>query len=210
MKDSKPQVDKDHYAFASYYSPARWMSIHYQISEILKIPDLTSVLEIGPGINIVKPILESEIPGVRYQTVDIADDLDPDFIGPVTDLPVADGSFDVVCAFQVLEHLPFQQFELALSEIARVTKGYAIISLPHPGTTVKFECKVPGLPRVRAAHKIRRAKEHVFNGEHYWEIGKKDYPLARIKASLQNYFMITREYIPYENQDHHFFILKKI
>ena len=49
-----------------------------------------------------------------------------------TSLPFADASFDVSCAFKVLAHVP--QIELALSEMARVTRtgGHVIAEFYNP------------------------------------------------------------------------------
>jgi hypothetical protein len=49
---------------------------------------------------------------------------------------------------------------------------------------------------------------HRFNGQHHWEIGKKGYELPRIIDAISGTFDIEREYVPYENQYHHFFVLR--
>jgi len=43
--------------------------------------------------------------GLKYESMDIADDLGADHIGSVVDMPFADESFDVVGCFEVLEHI---------------------------------------------------------------------------------------------------------
>lgn len=50
----------------------------------------------------------------------------------ITELPFDDASFDRVFSFQVLEHLPFEQVDAGVREIARVTKpgGMMIVSVP--------------------------------------------------------------------------------
>jgi ubiquinone/menaquinone biosynthesis C-methylase UbiE len=45
--------------------------------------------------------------------------------GSVTDLPFADGSFDVTCSFKVLAHVP--QIGKALAEMARVTRPGGVV-----------------------------------------------------------------------------------
>jgi ubiquinone/menaquinone biosynthesis C-methylase UbiE len=52
--------------------------------------------------------------------------------GSAVDLPFADCSFDVTCAFKVLAHIP--DIERALSEMARVTRsgGYVIAEYYNP------------------------------------------------------------------------------
>lgn len=52
--------------------------------------------------------------------------------GSVTDIPFADASFDVVCSFKVLAHVP--DIERALAEMARVTRpgGFVVAELYNP------------------------------------------------------------------------------
>ena len=52
--------------------------------------------------------------------------------GSVTEIPFEDGSFDVVCSFKVLAHVP--DIERALAEMARVTRkgGVVIAELYNP------------------------------------------------------------------------------
>ena len=47
-------------------------------------------------------------------------------------LPFDDASFDVVCAFDVLEHL--ENFHLLNDEMFRVARDYVLISLPNSAT----------------------------------------------------------------------------
>jgi len=50
-------------------------------------------------------------------------------VASVTDLPFDDASFDLVLCLEVLEHLP--EPEAALAELARVSRGDVIVSVPH-------------------------------------------------------------------------------
>ena len=52
---------------------------------------------------------------------------------------------------------------------------------------------------------------HKFDSEHYWETGKKGYPLDRITNNIKKKgFNIERTYRIFEHPYHRFFILKKI
>lgn len=205
----QPQVSKDHYSFAGYFYPGRWMSYWYQTKEICSRSDISSMLDIGPGSDFLKNILSVHAPQVRYETLDIAVDLQPDYIGSATSIPLADNSFDVVSAFQVLEHIEFKDFEPALQEMKRVSKRYVFISLPHNVPTFDFQFKVPGFKRFSFALKIPWGRTHVFYGQHYWEVGKKGYSARYILSIFKRHFEVIDEYVPYENQYHHFYILKK-
>lgn len=185
------------------------MSYWYQIKEITSRTDITTVLDVGPGTDMLRSMLRIHAPLIAYTTVDVAGDVVPDLLGSVTSLPVADQSFDVACAFQVLEHIDFKDFEPALVELARVSKKYVFISLPHFGPSIELLFKFPFLRRIRLATKIPWYKKHVFQGQHYWEIGKRDYSAKRIRTIMSTHFHIIDEYVPFENQYHHFYILEK-
>jgi ubiquinone/menaquinone biosynthesis C-methylase UbiE len=124
-------------------------------------------------------------------------------------MPIEDGSFDLVCAFEVLEHLPFEKFEKSISEIKRVSRRHAIISLPHFGPVIKFSFKIPFLRELKFAWKIPYHPIHKFNGQHYWEIGKNNFSNAKIKNILEKNFKVTKDFIPFDSQYHHFYILEK-
>lgn len=200
------QVNKDVYRFESYVGIDRWSSYYYQLREILAQKP-SSVLEIGVGDHIIGDYLTGH--NISYTSADIADDLSPDIVADVTDLPIPDASYDVVCAFEVLEHLPFGQFEKALGELARVSRRVVVLSLPHFGPPIQFLVKIPFLREFRFSIKIPFPRKHLFNGQHYWEIGKMGYSAEMVRAVLKKYFEITREFVPFENQYHHFFTLRK-
>ncbi len=200
------QVERGYYDFLKYNDLERWGSYWHQLEETLAFKP-KSVLEVGAGTGVIGPVLQRE--GIHYETLDIAADLKPDFVGSVDVMPVKDLSYDVVCAFEILEHLPFEKFEQSVKEIHRVAKVGAVISLPHFGPPIKFLIKIPFLPEIKFAWKVPYSRKHVFNGQHYWEIGKREYPVRRIRDVLEKYFIVTKEFVPFENQYHHFFVLKK-
>ena len=203
----EPQVDKNHYSFEKYCYPDRWASYYYQLRETFALKP-QSILEIGAGDSVYKNYVMSNL-DATYTSLDIAPDLKPDLIGSVTNIPIKDASVELAVAFEVLEHLPFDQFPLALAELHRVSKKNVLISIPHFGPPIKFLLKIPFLPEIKFAFKIQYPRKHVFNGEHYWEIGKKGYPPKRIRDEIKNHFKILKEFVPFENQYHHFFVLEK-
>ncbi|MEK7462328.1 MAG: methyltransferase domain-containing protein [Patescibacteria group bacterium] len=209
MTDYQRQVDTKHYSFKGYFHKFRWMSYWYQLKEIVDRPDITSQLDIGPGSLFLKKTLEVHRPDLKYTSMDIDSNLGSDVVGSVTSIPFPDQSFDLVSAFQVLEHIKFEDFETALKEMERVSKRYVFISLPHNVPSFDFQFKLPGIKRFSLAIKIPFGQKHVFNGQHYWEVGKRGYSAKRILSILTRHFEVITEYVPFENQYHHFYILKK-
>lgn len=201
------QVERHAYEFERYCGVDRWGSYWYQIREVLALHP-KSVLEIGVGDGVFGGYLKGNT-SVAYRSCDIADDLKPDIVGSVEALPLPDDAVDVVVAFEVLEHLPFEKFETALLELRRVATHTVILSLPHYGPSLRLSFKFPFIGEKRFAWKIPHHPVHVFNGQHYWEIGKRGYELSVVKRVLEKHFTIEKEFVPFENQYHHFFILRK-
>ncbi len=165
-------------------------------------------MEVGVGNKIVSSYLTNQ--GIKVITFDKDEKLNPDIVGNVLKTPFQDNSFDVILCAEVLEHLPFEKFGEALSELERITKKHLVLSLPHFGHSIKFSFKIPLLKEKKSAVRMPFPIKHHFNGEHYWEIGKRGYPLSKIKKIIKRHFKIKKEFIPFENQYHHFFILAKL
>ena len=167
------------------------------------------VLEIGPGNKTVTEALKKQ--GIEVVTADIAADLNPDVVASVTSLPFPDASFDCVLAAEVLEHLSFSDVSKALSEVHRVSKQYAMISLPHAGYVFSFGFKIPLFRRRDFLIKLPFFwKAHRFNGEHYWELGKRGYSISKVKHAFQDAgFFVESSHRYSDDPAHVFFSLRK-
>lgn len=194
------------YGFSQYDYKNRWISYWHQLNEILD-SNPQSVLEIGVGSKVVSNYLKNQ--GIKVVTLDIDDNLKPDVKASIIKMPFEDNFFDVVLCAEVLEHLPFEKFEESLKELKRISRKNVVLSLPHFGHSLKLSFKIPFIKEKKIAVRLAFPIKHKFNGEHYWEIGKRGYPLAKIKKTLKGHFKIKKEFIPFENQYHHFFILEK-
>ena len=146
------QVEKKHYDFNRYSYVGRWASYYYQLCEVISLKP-NSILEIGVGDQVFCSYIKNNT-NILYKNLDIAEDLGPDIVASVTDIPLDSKSFDVVCAFEVLEHIPFELLDTALGEMSRVSKKYVLVSLPHFGPAFLFMLKVPLMPLIRFAKKL--------------------------------------------------------
>lgn len=213
------------YSAANYDSFSRWTDYWYQLSSVVDTTPET-VLEVGIGPGTLGHILKKR--GYKYKSVDVDKNLKPDFVGDVRKLQMKDNSFDTVCAFEVLEHLPFRDFTTALSELRRVAKNYVIISLPYACFYISFAIQLFYIERLKYFFKLLKMQpfepkdlsliiplsflnKKGMIKEHYWEMGRKNYSRKRIlnmfrKVGFEISHEASRILLPY----HRFYILKKI
>ncbi len=207
------QVDKTHYT-NNYDSISRWISYYYQINLTQKLRP-QKALEIGIGNRTVTNYLQQN--GTRIETCDFDKTLNPDHVADIRDLPFEDNSYDLIMACQILEHLPWEDVDKALSELSRVTSKNVIISIPYSAVNFEAALKFPFVDKLikkpflnlffRIPHFFMGIK---FNGEHYWEMGRKGYSARKIRKALKQHFKIKKEVRPVLNPYHYFFVLEKL
>jgi len=196
------------YSFVKYNYIERWVSFWHQIDEVVKLKP-ENILEIGPGNKFVTGYLSNL--GYDIKTLDIDEDNQPDVVGSVLELPFDDNSFDLILCSEVLEHLPFDNFMVALEQMRRVAKKYVVLSLPRWGWLFYVKIKLPFLKYKKFYFKLSGLKKHKIGGKHFWEIGKAGYPLKKIKYLIKEQkFKIIKDYLDPDSPYHHFFILEKI
>lgn len=208
QKEQK-QVDKSHYEFTSYLTKERMASYWHQIDEALRL-NPESILIVGNGDNLVRDILASRVKEVV--TFDIAEDLNPDILGSVTNLTesLAGKQFDVILCCQVLEHLPYDQFETCLRELHHASRKSVIISLPQ--RYYFFELNVLNTNKKVISWSLlinKKNKPIVFKGEHYWEIGSTGCSKNQIEKDMSKFFNVEKTYYVKELPYHRFYILSK-
>ena len=126
------------------------------------LPAAASRLEVAPGLRPRLPIegtqfLDISAPAIaklRARGAQVA-------VGQVTRLPFADGSFDLVCAFDIIEHV--DDDDGALSEVARTAKpgGTILISIPlHAAFWTAFDDFVGHKRRYDPPHLMSKLAKH--------------------------------------------------
>ncbi len=200
------QVNSEHYDFLKYVDLRRWNSFFYQLKTIYELKP-NSVLEIGPGKNILANFLKNEF---SYVSLDIDKNLKPDVVGSTDFIPFGANTFDVVLCFQVLEHLPYEKFLPVVENLLTISRKNVIISLPFANHPFSFDLFVPFLHRVNFNFLIPRFyKRHKFDGQHYWEVGTRGYSKSKIAQELSSAAKLEKMFIPFENTNHIFFVLGK-
>ena len=214
---SRPKQDLDKVPGCENYSlrylgGGRVFSYAHQIDSVLML-EPGSVLEVGIGNGMVSAALRAA--GIEVTTADCQPELKPEIVASVTTLPLADDSVDVCLCCQVLEHLPFDLFEAAIRELARVAASGMVLSLPDATPYYEVRLRLPklgsfqwvGTRRYRVSEPARD-KSWQRDG-HYWEIGYPDTPLNRVLGVISGSDLnIVRTWRVSEIPYHRFFMIQ--
>jgi ubiquinone/menaquinone biosynthesis C-methylase UbiE len=198
----------------SFYDRAelmRFISYYNQLSSVFTLAP-KNVLEIGVGDGVVSTYLKNK--KIAVTTCDISPKLNPDCVADVRKLPFKDNSFDLILICEVLEHIPFKDLDIALAELYRVTKKHVIFSVPYSRIYFSVTFIFPFIKRI-----FRKEIFNVFvgmpshskigSGSHKWEIGRRGYPIQRIRKHISIYFRTLSEKRAVLHPVHYFFILEK-
>ena len=201
---ARVQVGTQHYGFLRYTPKGRWVSYWHQVTEVLGL-HANTCLVVGVGDDIVANVLRREIN--QCESIDIDPDLRPTLVGSVTQIPLPSKSVDVVLCSQVLEHLPFDQFEAAIREMSRVARLGIVLSLPQLSRA--WSIRVGPVRRRDRQFWISLPFTRYLppNDQQYWEVDAKGYPVKRVRNILRRYGRLTMDYRVPEHPYHHFWVL---
>lgn len=220
------KTDEKYLATTQDFSKQRlfmWQSIYWQAREPIRNPEVQSVLEFGPGRGVTKALIEHF--GIRHVAVDRSDkyNFKPDVHKSIDEF-ITDEKFDMVCAFQVLEHNPIETLKEYLEIFKSFTNKYIYISLPYNGRwfSLQYNIFLPGkllrgtilktwqrlFKNLKPVDEYQKRPDK-FNA-HWYEVGDKNFT----KEDARKFFYdldleIVQEYhcISYP---HHIFYLMKI
>jgi ubiquinone/menaquinone biosynthesis C-methylase UbiE len=207
------QVPSHSYLTKKYLSLERFIGYFYQIDTV-KNTKAKSILLIGVGDGIVPGILKKS-PEYTVTTMDFDSELSPDVVGDIRSLPFKDKSFDLICAFEVLEHIPYEDMIKVLEEFSRISKEDVILSVPHRRTGFEIVLKFPFIRSIFKKDFLRmflgipiRFSGFSSSGQHYWEIDGHTTPLKAFRSELSKKFEIISEKTPVFDSYRRFFYLK--
>jgi ubiquinone/menaquinone biosynthesis C-methylase UbiE len=213
MNNYVKQVEKEQYN-DTYESFERWISFITQIQEVTRLATQAqnaSILEVGVGSGTTCSVLRAK--GFEVLTADIDPELAPDYVASITSLPLPDNSVDVVLCAEVLEHIKFEDVGKALIELFRISRHGVVISVPNVFPYVSGSIKIPLCATWQHVLTLPiPLKKDRFDGEHYWEIGRRHYPKKRFTDLLTTNkfdFTLTSNYRLPGCPFHHFFVLEK-
>jgi hypothetical protein len=183
MPTRSTQLDASTYHRRRYLSLLRTITHWHQANEVAQsTPDAGHVLEIGPGSGHTTWLVRNW--GYRVTTLDFDRAVRPDVVGDVVRLPFDNRSFDCVLAAEVLEHIPFDELGRALGELRRVSRNSVIVTLPAPFLGVSALWNLPRREPKGVYLGVPFVIEHRWDGEHYWELGKRGYGIRKVKRTI--------------------------
>ncbi|MDR1729214.1 MAG: methyltransferase domain-containing protein [Prevotellaceae bacterium] len=207
------QVATAHYDFLNYIDLNRWNSCYHQITETLAL-NPQSVLIVGKGDKVVETILSKQ--NLNVTTFDFDETLQPDILGDVTNIrkilensiQKRGGKFDVLLCCQVLEHVPYENFENILQQLQSIAKN-VILSIPYSSVKYYLHMRLPIVKEIKMQFCIHKFwSRHKFDGQHFWEIGFAGYPKRRIIKDIKKFFHIKKQFLAENNPYHLFFVLQ--
>ena len=200
----------------------QFISIFYQAKEAITNPNIHSMLEFGSGRNSTKALVQHF--GIVHKSVDF-DDVKycPDKISTILEYK-DNNKYDLVSAFQVLEHNSKNTFKDHLIKMKSFSNKYIYLSLPYSGRWFNFSYNFSLGPKISSRKvftftwnrwffkKLRDVESYKKRDNpydpHWWEVGDKNFS----KKEIENIFSslglkieknFHNEYFPY----HIFYLL---
>jgi SAM-dependent methyltransferase len=187
VNDKIEFVDGVEYRYSSEWthkleSEQHWRLYWHQqsIMQGLVLPG-QAVLEIGHGSGFTSNYLRSK--GVSVTTFDIDPDKKPDILGNIVTFSF-DQIYDHFLAFELFEHIPYDQFEKVLHKIARACRGYLFLSVPRAEKiVVDLSLKLPFIRRINLEIPLHRS--YLEEKHHFWEIDYGPTTRAKFKETVE-------------------------
>lgn len=205
------EVEDSHYTAPVYDSRDHWISYWYQIDAI-KRSGAKKILEIGPGTGTTTAYLRSQL-NLDVTTFDYDSRIKADIQGDIREIGglIAENSYDAVLAFEILEHIPFDNIPNVLEQIACITRRHFLVSVPHRGNPIQIRIHAWRFNFVLSRKFIFPWRNNLweYDGMHYWEIGAKQYPLQRVVQAMEQDFEIKSHYFCPDYSYHYFFECEK-
>jgi len=146
-----------------------------------RIDKEAKILEVGVGSGFTANYMKSQ--GFTLNTVDIDAQKKPDFVMNIVEMDKSLDSYDVLLAFNIFEHLPFNDFLRVLDHLSVSSIHKLFIGLPlFRKIVMEGFFRVSVVPPLR--FNISMNKRKIKAEHHHWELGYKDFTLKRIRHEM--------------------------
>ena len=225
MRDIDPELLE---ARLAALEERRFSSTRMQLTSVTELGDsVSSILEVGPGSGFFSSVATGL--GYEVKTADIKTWSNPDYLGDFRESEIPE-RFDLVAAFEMLQHIPYEELTSTLRKLASLSNRYVLISVPAHVHRFELAVEIPGMltPRrlglgwLRGRHSLSfrwerprgkgpsksdwEGREDYWN-PHYWEVGRKSHPRARFLGDIRasGLTVLWHKYNP--RHTHHLFVL---
>lgn len=188
-------------------------SMYYKQIELVKEYSLLwyNILEIGPWSWFVSDYLKKI--WYNIDTFDYFEKFNPTYCWDIREINnIVEKKYDLIICFDVLEHIPFIDFEKTLQKLAIISNDI-IIWLPRPSFNLfRFIFRLPYFKKI---YKISINislfwKEHIYDWAHHWEVWKKWYSIKIITKIFKKVFdKVVFKWHPFLFENEVYFYLKK-
>lgn len=138
------------------------------------------VLEIGVGTGFTANYLRSK--GVHVTTFDIDPGKHPDLLGNLVTYDFPD-LYDHFLAFEVFEHIPFNELTSVLAKISQVCKGCLFLSVPR-NEKLLFRLQIQILNRIKKTAELAIKRQKIITKTHHWEVDYREYSKRKLEEAF--------------------------
>ena len=151
-------------------SKEHWLSYWHQIKLMLEsIEPHDSIIELGIGSGFTSNYLRSK--NIDVLTVDIDKNKSPDIVSDAISFK-PNKNYDHFCAFEVFEHMKFEEMENVLKNIKSKIDKNIFISVPiYKKTPINIELKFKSYWK---SITVKTPKTSIIDPHHQWELNYKD------------------------------------
>jgi hypothetical protein len=172
-----------------------------------------TILEIGKGTGFCSNYLKSK--GYKVTTFDIDGNKNPDIVGNFVDYEFPE-KYDHVIAFEVLEHIPFNDLGKVFKRIKSCIQKSLIISIPEGSITLLLvDIRVPIIKHVRFGIRVQQRFLPSFlrlklPKYHHWELNyNNECSLNNLRVLFNQEGLKIEKHIRSHFNNHNFFIIKQ-
>ena len=152
-------------------------------------------LEIGVGSGFSANYCRSK--GAKVTTLDIDQEKKPDIVANAVYYDFKQ-KYDYLMAYEVLEHIPYNEFEIIVKKFRTFIKKYVFISLPRNERPIfSLNLKLPKIKPVGLEWKILNRK--ITTAAHHWELDYNGFSIKRVEQLFKESGLTIVEKLEYKS-----------